>query len=57
MPKTINDYNKFLPVVHFSQTELEESLCNAVIHNDIKAAETAIFELNINDGFISAFAL
>ena len=53
MPKTINNYNRFLPVVHFSQTELEESLCNAVIYNDEKAAEIAIFELNISDNFTS----
>ncbi|ABE04704.1 ankyrin repeat domain-containing protein [Rickettsia bellii] len=53
MPKTINNYNRFLPVVHFSQTELEESLCNAVIHNDKKAAEIAIFKLNISDNFTS----
>lgn len=53
MPKTINNYNRFLPVVHFSQTELEESLCNAVTHNDQKAAEIAIFELNISDNFTS----
>ncbi|HJD61598.1 MAG TPA: hypothetical protein LFV90_05595 [Rickettsia endosymbiont of Columbicola hoogstraali] len=48
MSKTINNYNRFFPIVHFSQTELKESLCNAVTHNDQKAAE-----LNISDNFTS----
>ncbi|WP_341791010.1 ankyrin repeat domain-containing protein [Rickettsia endosymbiont of Gonocerus acuteangulatus] len=53
MPKTINDFNRYLPVIHFSQTELEERLCNAVKYNDKKTAEIAISELNRSDNFIS----